>query len=334
MTKEKSQKSWIDPRLIRPANWSPPKMTEKSYSRMFASVEIGQRNIYISGQLASIYGTAQQAYFCHLFYTDILSPSIFTGSYWSPWNETDQTILAVQAMLPFVDSDINEFCQNWLTLMHSLDVVNQKMAENFASIFNIEVPVNKEEFDKLRDLIEADRKLNGVYWVTLPEFSPLVSQLDNIVTRLQDLIPRLQEFLKKINEKISPDDFASLSGNQKIQTQIEICQNDPQHKRVIKKLNNLLLKNPPRIQKYQIFKEIGFRYSMIGDNMNAIDSYSKSIESGNITDPMVYYRRGEIYFDEKDWDKALKDFEKAIELEVYSPEREHALECIDYIKSI
>lgn len=333
MTKETPPKYWIDPRLIRPANWSPPPISEDFYSRRFGSVEGGERNILISVQLASIAGTLQFANWCLLFYTDTVSPTNSTGYYRSLWNSDDETLDAVQAMLPYVESDILDFCQIWLSLMRSLEEVNQKMTDNFVSILNVNKPVCNEEFDKLGKLIEINRKDYGPFWTSIPEFSCLIEQVNQIVIGLQGLLLRYQEIRKNLSSHISSEDRENLFGNQKIRIQFEAAQNDPHHKRVIKKLNNLLAKNPPRNQVYQIYKELGFRYTEICEYQNAIDSYSKSIQFARIPDPLVHFWRGEIYYHEKDWGNALKDFEKAIELEVYSPEREQALELITYIKS-
>jgi tetratricopeptide (TPR) repeat protein len=136
-----------------------------------------------------------------------------------------------------------------------------------------------------------------------------------------------------MHSESSPDDLQALTGNQKVQDKIEASRDDPSHKRVINKLNRILKDNPTKSQSGQIYMELGFRYSELGEISQAIENYTKSIDLAKLPNAFVYFWRGELYYREKEWDKAVKDFEQAITLEIYQPERGQALQYISKLKS-
>lgn len=328
MAKKNRAKSWDDPRHIRPEGWIPPRTTEGEYSRLFASFEGGQKKVLVAGHLSSLAGEAQFAYWCHLFYTDNLSPLIILGNYWSPWRDPEQMQSIIRGLLPHVEADIREFCQIWLIHTQSLENLNQKWGSALAKFFNLPIPQNEKDFQALRDHVELYRKENGAAWVSLPEFQSLVSDLDRTVTRMQELLPKLNELLHYTYSQVSPDDLQALTGNQKVKDRIETSRNEPSHKRAINMLNRALKNNLTEIQSSEIYKELGFRYSELGEITQALESYTKSIDLGKLPDPLVYFWRGELYCRQKEWKKAIKDFEQAITLGIYTPEREQALQYI------
>jgi tetratricopeptide (TPR) repeat protein len=333
MAKKKQSKSWVDPRNIRPAGWHPPKMTEKGYSRLFDAFEGGQKKIIVSGHLSNLYGAALMAYQCHLFYTDNLSPSIFLGKYWSPWHSSGEMSTIIRALLPHVEADIQEYCEVWLTQIQVLDELNQEWANALAKFFNLLIPKNDEDFQVLRNQVELYRKENGASWVNLPEFQPLVSQLDFAVIKMQQLIPRLDELIQTMHSQFSPDDLQALAGNQQVKDQIEASRDEPSHKRAINKLNQILKRSTTEIQSSEIYMELGFRYAELGEIPQAIENYTKSLDLAKLPNPLIYFWRGELYYRQKVWDKAIKDFEQALALEIYTPEREQAIQYISELQS-
>jgi tetratricopeptide (TPR) repeat protein len=333
MTKRKQSKVWIDPRLIRPAGWSPPKPTEQEYARLFASVEGKQQQVLVSGHLSTLASVPQFAYQCHLFYTDSVSPSMMLGNYWSPWRYPGQETPIIQSLLPYVEADIRDFCQAWLTQILALEALNQEWAEALARYFNLASPKSEQDYQTLRDQVEAYRKEKGAAWVSVPEFEPLVSRLQRIVAEMRQLLPRLTELLQSSYSQISPDDWQALAGNQQVEDRIEAARGQPSHKRAIKMLNRALQDSPTGMQASEIYMELGFRYGELGEIEQAIENYTKSIDEGKLPNPLVYYWRGELYYRQKEWDKAVHDFEQAVALGVYSPEREQAQQYITELQS-
>lgn len=333
MSKKKQSKPWIDPRNIRPPDWQPPKMTEKSYSRLLDSFEGAQQQLIIASHLSTLHGVARIAYQCHLFYTDNLSPSILVGQYWSPWSSYGDVSTIIRALRNYVKPDIQDVCRIWLTQMQILDELNQKWADALAKFLNQPVPKNEDEFQALRNSVELYRRENGAAWATLPEFQHLVSDLNSTVTKMQQLAPQLEELVQRMNAQFSPQDFQAFIGNQEIQDQIEASRDEPSHKRAINKLNRMLKENPSQDQSSQIFLELGFRYAELGEIEQAIENYSKSIDLAKMPNALVYFWRGELYYRIKQWSNSVKDFEQAIELEIYTPEREQALQYISEMQS-
>jgi tetratricopeptide (TPR) repeat protein len=303
-------------------------MTEKSYSRILDSFEGVQKQLIISSHLSTLHGVALMAYQCHLFYTDNLSPSLLLGYHWSPWNSYGENSIIIQTLLNYVEPDIQDLCRIWLAQMQILDELNQKWANALAKFLNQAVPKSDEEFRALRNSVELYRKEKGATWVQLPEFQPLVLELDSSVIKMQQLVPKLEEFIQKMNAQFSSEDFQTFVGNQEIQDQIEASRYEPSHKRAINKLNRMLKDNASQNQTSQVYMELGFRYAELGEIQQAIENYSKSIDLARLPNALVYFWRGELYYQQKEWSKALKNFEQAIELEIYTPEREQALQYI------
>jgi tetratricopeptide (TPR) repeat protein len=333
MAKKKQSKMWVDPRNIRPAGWHPPKMTEKYYSRLFSAFEGLQKNILIAGHLSSLHGAALMAYQCHLFYTDSLSPSILLGNHWSPWRSSEDVTTSIRALLPHVAPDVQELCEAWLTEIQILDELNQEWANALAKYFSLTVPKSDIDFQVLRDHVERYRNEKGAAWLDSSEFQPLVSRLDLTVSKMHQLTPKLDELIQTMHSQISPDDLQAFAGDQRVKDQIEASRDGPSHKRAINKLSRLLKDNPSQIQSSEIYMELGFRYAELGDISQAIENYTKSIELEKLPDPLVYFWRGELYYRQQEWKKAQKDFEQAVELEIYTPEREQALQYISELQS-
>jgi len=333
MAKKKRSKSWVDPRNIRPAGWQPPKVTEKYYSRLFNSFEGVQKNIVIAGHLSSLHGVALMAYQCHLFYTDYLSPSILLGNHWSPWRSSEDVAISIRALLSHVEPDVQELCTVWLSQIQILDELNQEWATALAKFFNLSVPKNDIEFQVLHDHVERCRKEKGTAWLHSSDFQRLVSQLDLTVIKMQELTSKLDELIQTMHAQISIDDIQALAGDQTVRDRIEASRNEPNHKQAISKLNRLLERSPAQAQASEIFLELGFRYVELGEIVQAVENYTKSIDLAKLPNPLVYFWRGELYYRQKEWNKAVKDFEQAVELEIYTPEREQALQYISELQS-
>jgi tetratricopeptide (TPR) repeat protein len=333
MTKKKQQDVWLDSRLIRPPGWSPPKPTEQEYSSIFASVEGLQKQVLITSHLSSLICVAKFAYQCHLFYTDNLSPMMMLGEYWSPWRYPGEEITTIQSMLPHVETDIRELCQAWLPLIQTLETLNQEWADALARFFGLITPNSDRDYQELRDQVEAYRKENGALWVNHPDFPPLILQLEQIVIGMQRLYPKLSELLQKYQTQISPDDLKALFGDQRVKDRIDSARGEPSHKRAIKVLDKALRYNPTDMQTNEIYMELGFRYGELGEIEQAIENYTRSINASKLPNPLVHYWRGELYYSQKEWDKAAQDFEQAVALGVYSPEREQAQRYILELRS-
>lgn len=333
MSKKKQPKSWVDPRNVRPAGWHPPKMTEKYYSRLFNSFEGVQKNILIAGHLSSLHGAALMAYQCHLFYTDYMSPSILLGNHWSPWRSSEDVMTSIRALLSHVTPDVRELCEIWLTQIHILDELNQEWANALAKFFNLGVPKSDLEFQVLRDHVERFRQEKGAAWVNSSDFQRLVSQLDLTVTKMLDLTPKLDELIRTMQSHISLDDIQAFAGDQTVKDRIEASRDESNHQKAISKLNRLIGDATAQDQASEIYLELGFRYAELDQIPQAIESYTKSIDLAKLANPLVYFWRGELHYRQKEWNKAKKDFEEAVELEICSPEREQSIQYMSELQS-
>jgi len=327
MTENKQPRMWIDSRLIRPAGWSPPKPNEQDYSRLFSALEGAQKQTFLAGILPSLKIEAEFADKCLLFYTNNHSHLKAFGDYWTPWRRKG-------GVLPHLETDMQEFYQPWLPFMESLETVNQECAKILATFFNLPAPKNEWDYLALRDQVEVYRNEYGAVWVYLPDFQPLILQLQETIAGMQQLLPKLNELLQSLYPQLLPGNPQALFVNQKVKNQIDAARDEPIHQRAIKMLKRALQENPTGIQTSVIYMELGSRFSELGKIEQAIENYTESIDRGKLSQPLVHFWRGELYYHQREWDKPIQDFKQAIVLEIYSPERERAQLYISELRSM
>jgi tetratricopeptide (TPR) repeat protein len=76
------------------------------------------------------------------------------------------------------------------------------------------------------------------------------------------------------------------------------------------------------------YMHLGARYSDQGETTKAIAYYTKSIEASKIPNAYAIYWRGELYYQQEVWHKALGNFERAAAIGLLSPEYEQAQEYL------
>jgi len=334
MAQKKEKKFWIDPRLIRPRGWSPPKPTAQIISREYAMADESQKPFLLAIRFSSLPNEMGKIYYCHLFYTDNISPSVIIGDHYHPWRIDPYAQEAILGMLSYIEGDFHNICEIWLNYILTFEDLNDKLAKTFAIFFGLPFPSTEQDYMELCERIEIYRKENGAVWCSFPDFQPLISQFEQSLRDMYLFFPKIKTLTNFYSNKVSPDAWNNYLGLMEINQRIENASNQPSHKRAINMLNKALEKNPNTNQSSEIYMELGFRYSMLGEIEQAIENYTKSVENNKIFNPLIYYWRGELYYHQQCWDKALHDFEQAISLEIYSPELEQAQQYVKELQEL
>jgi tetratricopeptide (TPR) repeat protein len=82
----------------------------------------------------------------------------------------------------------------------------------------------------------------------------------------------------------------------------------------VRRLDEAIKNNIPGIQNPAVYLTLGVRYEDLDDTQKAIESYTKAIELYD-DDAITHLFRGELYYQQGDYEHARLDIQKALSLE-------------------
>lgn len=131
---------------------------------------------------------------------------------------------------------------------------------------------------------------------------------------------QLQEFTEF---EISDEEF----GDQRAKDLIDAADGELDPKRAIQLLHRALRYGRTGIQASKAYQGLGMRYEELGDTARAIKYYTKAMEAWHPS-AILFFWRGELYYQRGQWTEARNDFEQALAFPpgegLVSPEREVA----------
>jgi len=121
----------------------------------------------------------------------------------------------------------------------------------------------------------------------------------------------------------------------KLMISLMLPMDDENSARAVKRMEEAIQRRIPKSQLSGAYLVLGTRYEDLDQIDKAIDCYNKSIQLW-ANDPIVYFWRGELLFQQGQYNKARLDFETALSLSspnssYYSLEREQAQDLIKRI---
>jgi tetratricopeptide (TPR) repeat protein len=127
-----------------------------------------------------------------------------------------------------------------------------------------------------------------------------------------------------------PDEFS-----QEVDDLIDATMDDENSARAVKRMEEAIQRGIPKSQLSGAYLVLGTRYEALDEIDKAIDCYSKSIQ-WSANDPIVYFWRGELLFQQGRYNEARLDLETALSLSspnssYYSPDREQAQDLLKRI---
>jgi tetratricopeptide (TPR) repeat protein len=88
------------------------------------------------------------------------------------------------------------------------------------------------------------------------------------------------------------------------------------------------------IQACKAYQGLGIHYEQLRNTKHALHYYTQAIEIGDWDNEWTVFWRGRLYYQQKAWDAAKRDLERALELGVWSPEYEEAEDYLGQIAHI
>jgi tetratricopeptide (TPR) repeat protein len=123
--------------------------------------------------------------------------------------------------------------------------------------------------------------------------------------------------------EISKEEF----GDQRAKDLIDAADGELDPKRAIQLLHRALRYGRTGIQASKAYQGLGMRYEELGDTARAIKYYTKAMEAWHPS-AILFFWRGELYYQRGQWTEARNDFEQALAFPpgegLVSPEREVA----------
>jgi hypothetical protein len=129
-----------------------------------------------------------------------------------------------------------------------------------------------------------------------------------------------------------PKDFQSLPaeahedmefGDQRAKDLIDEAEGEFEPREAIKLLHRALRYGKTGIQAGKAYQGLGTRYEELGQIARAIRYYTQALEVGG-PNSFVLFWRGQLLYQRRQWAEAKADFEQALVLGLWSPEREEA----------
>jgi tetratricopeptide (TPR) repeat protein len=123
--------------------------------------------------------------------------------------------------------------------------------------------------------------------------------------------------------------------SQEVDDLIDETMSDENSARAVKRMEEAIQHGIPKSQLSSAYLVLGTRYEDLDQVDKAIDCYSKSIQWW-ANDPIVYFWRGELLFQQHQYNEARLDLETALSLSspnssYYSLEREQAKDILKQI---
>lgn len=112
-------------------------------------------------------------------------------------------------------------------------------------------------------------------------------------------------------------------GDQRAKDLIDEADGEFEPREAIKLLHRALRYGKTGIQAGKAYQGLGTRYEELGQLARAIRYYSQSLEVGG-PEPFTLFWRGQLFYQRHQWADAKADFEQALALGLWSPEREEA----------
>jgi len=309
---------WIDPRLIRPQDWSPRGQDTADEERLVQ-------------QLLASEGLAHHAQLCVRFYSDKkVFPQKEVSGLWSPWHRLSSLVSLLQECVPQLPLTLQEPCRSLIVQADRLEALNERWGQALANYLHIPVSAAGMDYPRLRKKLDNRRRRAGPIWLTQANFQQLLAETQAIASATEEAWLQLRRNLMGTYPHlvVTDADF----GDQRAKDLIDLAVGESNPRKAIKLLQRALRYGQTGIQASKAYLVLGNQYADLGDVDQAIASYSRSVEAWRDPLPMAIYWRGELYFRQNRRDEARRDFERVLEFGIWSPEREKAAEYLSLLR--
>jgi tetratricopeptide (TPR) repeat protein len=328
---DENQPAGVNPRLVRPPGWSPKLHLD------LEKMPDDQRQLHVLSRLSCFAGLGRSAERCYHFYTNKQAEPRPLPTYkWTPWTvegiEFEETTTeSLQELIPYVpDEEILGVCQALVKRRQLLDDTNDQLGRALTEFLGLSAPRTVEGFRALGQRIDDYRLEHGPAWVGEAEIEPLILKLKDLFVEIKsleyELGARLQPWQSELGSRLqlSREEI----GDERAKDLVDMAIEEPDTDTAILLLKKALQYGETGLQASSAYMELGGRYSDLGETEKAIEHYTKSFEAYKEPNAFALYWRGELYYQQEEWDKARSDFERAVAIGLYSPEYEQAQEYL------
>ncbi len=301
--KKEDRPGWVNPRLVRPHGRSPKLHLDP------AAMSEQARTMHIVGRLSAFMGERHRAENLYHFYTNSQAANWGgPSSVRTPWTGQDATASAtnlesLEQSAPYITDDgLLEICQGMVRHGHLLEDLNAQLGRALAIFLGLSPPRTDEDFQVLRQHADDYRSKHGPAWASQADIRLLIAQLKDVFVELSSLGFELRFRRPPYYEHLAPS--REEIGDQRTSDLVDQAMEEPDADRAIRLLKRALRYGKTGMHASMAYLELGGRYSDQGDAKRAIVCYTKSVEASKYPNASALYWRGELYYQQEEWDKA------------------------------
>lgn len=257
----------------------------------------------------------------------------------------------LRSLIPQIeDQKLRESLLSLELQTHKVEAFENRFVQVIAEFFDLPLPQTQRERLKLMRRANAYKSDWNPVWARQLEYQQLVKQSQQVFDKWEMIKIHVSEIgIQLSSESTEEDDVGRTPpesmeqlvrflgweeetadvrgielGDQRAKEIIDKAIEEPDPQQAIRLLHEALIYGRTGIQASKAYLELGGRYGDMGNAAQAIRYYTKSIEAWEEPNAIAFFWRGELYHQQEQWAEAQEDFEKALSLGLWSPEREQA----------
>lgn len=254
----------------------------------------------------------------------------------------------LEAALPkIVDSELHRLFQTLAAREQRLYEIDKKLLAIVADFLGVSVPQSEVEFQQLQEEIKKHvRTHRESKWLLILPYERLLKKAHDLYLRVEDVDMGIFLRVKQIttpnvsdepglSDYVPPSKAKAIRREEKLKREIQSASDDFDIERGIRKLHRILERQKLAASDVAwVYEELAGKYWASGDLQQAINYITKAIESGESGQPLglLYFWRGQLYYQQQQWEKAKNDLKVALAEGVSLPEEEEAKQYLAEIE--
>ncbi|MEJ2746618.1 MAG: tetratricopeptide repeat protein, partial [Anaerolineae bacterium] len=231
------------------------------------------------------------------------------------------------------DQELRELAHKLVVESNKLVHINARWLTVLADYFQTPVFSSLEEQFAFSRKINRHRRKHGASWISEPHIQELLQETQSEIKAIETLKLPIEERLEEVYGHliITHEEFGDQRASDLVDKADGVPDSNP--KKAIKLLQKALKYGETGIQASKAYLGLGMRYEDLGKIDKAIEFYTKSMDALEPFSIALFWR-GQLYYEQEQWDKAQSDFEQALSPENGELDSMNRKEAEDYLAKL